>query len=259
MNMTLKFFIVKMVFFAWSQGYADQNTENLDLDAGCSQEEIMLDVDRSGITDTTESSYESLNAIGSVVKKSKKVRILTLEDVDDLFIEYCYHSNYRGILYLFTCFQDPFRVNKINLHGDNAFKALVKSYVFYKERNYCKFEMNRRAIINLLLEKGSDVNQLDFKGRTPLLYACLFGDYYLAYRLLNPQSPETHCVDTNYVLYIDDTYVTPLICACTYGNMEIIDMLLEKGSSYRVPYDTERTAFSFIQNVELQQKYAHLK
>jgi ankyrin repeat protein len=91
-------------------------------------------------------------------------------------------------------------------------------------------------IIELLLEKGANVNQADQDGKTALMRAILFGKIQIIELLLKRND-----VDVNHAGYYGDT---ALMVAVRYGNIEIVKLLLEKGADVNHANKYGETALS---------------
>jgi uncharacterized protein len=91
----------------------------------------------------------------------------------------------------------------------------------------CKYKYNNNTeILNLLLDKGADINVQNWCGQNPLLYACRWGDDTNTIKLLLDK-------DAN-VNVQDEDCNTPLLWACPKNKTEIIKLLLDKDANVNV-------------------------
>ncbi|CAC5421080.1 unnamed protein product [Mytilus coruscus] len=79
-----------------------------------------------------------------------------------------------------------------------------------------------KKIVQLLIDKGSDVNEVDGMKHAPLTTACIGGNEKMVQLLIDNGS------DIN---KIDGMKQTPLTTACSRGNEKIIKLLIDKGSN----------------------------
>jgi ankyrin repeat protein len=99
---------------------------------------------------------------------------------------------------------------------------------------HCAVFNGHMEIVNLLLEKGADVNLKDNFGTTPLKSAALNGHMRIVKLLLEKGA------DVN----LTDKYdKTPLHWAVFNGHMEIVNLLLEKGADVDLKDNFGNTSF----------------
>ena len=79
-----------------------------------------------------------------------------------------------------------------------------------------------QAKVRLLLSKGADVNSKQAQGRTPLFLASMLGDSVPTIRLLLNSSADPNLASAN--------GQTPLMMAAARGNVEAMRLLIEKGA-----------------------------
>lgn len=77
-------------------------------------------------------------------------------------------------------------------------------------------------IIRLLLDKGTNINETNNLGLTPLYYATLFYREEIVKELLK------HNVDLELGLYQNNYIYTPLHIACIFGYTSIVKLLLDQ-------------------------------
>lgn len=94
-------------------------------------------------------------------------------------------------------------------------------------------------MVQLLLNKGADVDIKDEFNKTPLHVAVQEGHVHTVVTLLN------HGADVNSFFYtFDDNYYTALLLACEKGNEEIAKLLLNRGADVNIENKFGLTAFS---------------
>ncbi|APR98869.1 ankyrin repeat domain-containing protein [Wolbachia endosymbiont of Folsomia candida] len=89
-----------------------------------------------------------------------------------------------------------------------------------------------KEVVELLLEKGENVNAVGNHKKTPLHLAAEAGNADIV-KLLLPKQLDVNVVDEN--------GLTPLHCAAKSGNERVIKLLLEKGADLNVADDYKRT------------------
>jgi len=82
-------------------------------------------------------------------------------------------------------------------------------------------------IINILLDAGCNINYKDMNGMNSIMYAVKLGNIVILQKLIN----DIQNFDlVNIINEYDNTNWTALMIACEYGNVEIIQMLLDAGA-----------------------------
>ena len=87
--------------------------------------------------------------------------------------------------------------------------------------------------INLILDKGVDVNISNSEGDTPLHYACIKGHKEVAMALVD-RGADVHARDV--------VQLTPLHFACINGNMELAMALVDRGADVHARDGAQRTS-----------------
>jgi len=94
--------------------------------------------------------------------------------------------------------------------------------------------------INIILNKGIDVNIIDNLGRTPLHYAAVRGYTKIAELLLDKGA------DINAVDKVKQW--TPLFYAAFMNHKKMVDLLIEKGADQTIKDKFNRTVSDYIKN-----------
>jgi ankyrin repeat protein len=90
-----------------------------------------------------------------------------------------------------------------------------------------------RALVELFLNAGADVNQANNEGNTPLHYAASYGHKTIAELLLKAGAN---------VNQTDKEGKAPLHYAAEYGHRLIVELLLDKGANARIKSNYNQTA-----------------
>jgi ankyrin repeat protein/mono/diheme cytochrome c family protein len=93
------------------------------------------------------------------------------------------------------------------------------------------------AKVRLLLAKGANVNAKQVQGRTPLFLAAMLGDGVSTIRLLFARGADPNLASAN--------GQTPLMMAAVRGNVEAIRLLIEKGAEVNAKDGAGETALMF--------------
>jgi ankyrin repeat protein len=93
------------------------------------------------------------------------------------------------------------------------------------------------AKVRLLLSKGANVNSKQVQGRTPLFLAAMLGDSVPTIRLLLGSGADPNLASTN--------GQTPLMMAAVRGNVEAMRLLIEKGAEVNRGDGAGETALMF--------------
>ena len=95
------------------------------------------------------------------------------------------------------------------------------------------------AVVDLLLEKGADVNLQTAQGGTALMHASYGGHVQVVRRLLSSCSPNHSCVSTR---LLDAWDGTALMRAADRGHAEVVQVLLDLMPPVDRPYEIDAQA-----------------
>lgn len=125
----------------------------------------------------------------------------------------------------------------VNAIGDG--KSLLYSAILYPTLLDSRKVKESTEIARLLIEKGADVNAMNYDGERPLHIASLYGNVEIV-KLLIDRGADVNCINPE--------SETPLHKAARNGNIEIIKLLLAKkadkkirDSSGKIPLDYAKT------------------
>jgi ankyrin repeat protein len=98
-------------------------------------------------------------------------------------------------------------------------------------------------IVELLVQKGADLNVQDHNSRTPLHLACSGGHLNIVELLVQKGAD----------LNVQDSYSrTPLHLACSGGHLNIVELLVQKGADLNVQDKDSRTPLHFLRGQTCQ-------
>jgi hypothetical protein len=97
---------------------------------------------------------------------------------------------------------------------------------------------SRRDLVDLLINRGADVDARNHRQDTPLHWACQFGDRVIVQRLIQAGC-NVHARETQ--------AQTPIFMAVSAGQVEIVQLLIRSGSSVNVRDCEDIDLFDFIE------------
>ena len=125
------------------------------------------------------------------------------------------YTYYLLIIILMSCSEDKIKNPEsidVNLKNDKGFTPLM-------------IEANRSnpdlEVIKILLKRGSNVNEVDTKGKSILLYAVKNKNLELISLLLEKGALPSSKAE-------DEYYCSPIVQACVDGTKEIMNLLISK-------------------------------